>query len=127
MNMHRIQEQDILPLRDKGGEVRVLLSPKTVQSTQLIMGVATVPVGITIKNHVHDYGEECFYVQQGIGQLILNGEEIYDFRPGDALIVPKGVIHSIKNTGNDVIKVIFATAPLAPTARQGHRNFAEVK
>ncbi|MGX9708480.1 cupin domain-containing protein [Laceyella tengchongensis] len=122
MRKYKVTEMDVKPLVDKGGEVRVMMSPKTVDATQLIMGTATVPVGTTVKKHVHDYGEECFYVLQGKGVLYLEGVEGIEFSAGEALIVPKGVPHSIENTGKEQIKVVFATAPLAPTAQAGHRN-----
>ncbi|AWD68588.1 cupin domain-containing protein (plasmid) [Priestia megaterium] len=119
---YKVHESDITPLTDKGGEVRVLLSPRTVKSTQLIMGVATIPPGEIVKEHLHDYGEECFYVQKGTGKLILRNLDQLNFKAGDALIIPQGTIHSIENIGEEDIEVVFATAPLAPTAREGHRN-----
>ena len=114
--------EDVQPITDKGGEIHILISPKTVGSQQLIMGTATVPVGTTVKAHVHDYGEECFYVLSGCGQLYLESIGTIDFQQGSAVRIPQGIIHSIKNTGEEDILVVFATAPLAPTAVAGHRD-----
>ncbi|MGG2119885.1 cupin domain-containing protein [Bacillus bombysepticus] len=122
MRKYTITENEVETLTDKEGEIKILVSPKTVQSTELIMGIADIPVGEKIKKHVHDYGEECFYVLQGEGCVELEGIRRIDFSAGSAVIIPKGIVHSIENTCNEVLKVVFATAPLAPTASIGHRN-----
>jgi len=114
--------KDVQPITDKGGVIHVLVSPKTVDSRHLILGTATVPVGVTIKTHVHDYGEECFYVLRGHGRVHLECGESVEFHPGAAVRIPQGVTHSIENTSDEEILVVFATAPLAPTAVSGHRN-----
>jgi putative monooxygenase len=113
---------DVRPITDKGGVIHVLVSPKTVGSRNLILGTATVPVGVTIKAHVHDYGEECFYVLQGQGCVHMEDIGAIEFRANTAVRIPQGVTHSIENTGDEEILVVFATAPLAPTAESGHRN-----
>lgn len=113
---------DVQPITDKGGVIHVLVSPKTVGSRNLILGTATVPVGVTIKTHVHDYGEETFYVLHGHGQVHLENAESVKFHPGSAVRIPQGVEHSIENMGDEEILVVFATAPLAPKAEAGHRN-----
>jgi putative monooxygenase len=113
---------DVQPITDKGGVIHILISPKTVGSCNLILGTATVPVGVTIKEHIHDYGEESFYVLRGHGQVHLANGETVVFHPGSAVRIPQGVSHSIENTSGEEILVVFATAPLAPTAVSGHRN-----
>jgi len=113
---------DVEPITDKGGVIHVLVSPKTVGSRNLILGTATVPVGVTIKTHVHDYGEESFYVLHGHGKVHLENAESVEFHPGSAVRIPQGVTHSIENTSDEEVLVVFATAPLAPKAESGHRN-----
>src|SRR2546428_9977614 len=41
-------------------------------------------VGVTIKEHVHDYGEESFYVLRGHGQVHLRNGETVVFHPAHA-------------------------------------------
>jgi putative monooxygenase len=117
-----IKTEDVEPMTDKGGEVILLLSPKTTGMKNLIMGVGITPVNGEVAEHVHDYGEECFFVIQGKGKLYLEDEEVIDFEEGSAVRVPQGVRHRVVNTGPDILKVVFATAPLAPVATVGHRN-----
>lgn len=118
--------KDVTPITARGGEIHVLISPKTAGSQNMIMGAATVPVGGTVKAHVHDYSEECFYVLRGYGRVHLEGmADPIEFYPGAAVRIPQAMIHSIENTGSEEIMVVFASAPLAPSASVGHRNIGE--
>lgn len=112
---------DVKPITDKGGEIYVLLSPKTVQTAEMIMGVSIVPIGEHVIEHVHDYSEECFFVLQGKGILYFDNEEKVDLAPGWAVRVPRGRRHRIENTGSEDLRVVFAAAPLAPTVKDGDR------
>ena len=49
-------------------------------------------------------------------------DDFIDFKQGDAVLVPKGKAHWIENTGSQIMKVIFAVSPLAPTPGAGHRE-----
>lgn len=122
MRSFKSNYNDVPAITGRGGEIRVVISPKSVQSTQMIMGVSKLPVGEKVTAHVHDYGEECFYVLKGTGIIHMEQHGSIPFNQGDAVLVPKGVPHSIENTGNDVMEVVFAVAPLAPTPDIGHRE-----
>lgn len=112
--------KDVPTIEDRGGEIHVLISPTSVQSTKLIMGTATVPVGGRVLRHAHPHGEECFYVLQGTGQITIEGVGVIPFQPGEAVLTPQGAVHSIENTGDEEIRVVFAAAPLAPSPKDGH-------
>ena len=49
----------------RGGDVRTLLSPKSVGSTSGFMGMATIEPGDWIAEHYHPYSEEFIYVTSG--------------------------------------------------------------
>ncbi|HET9959536.1 MAG TPA: cupin domain-containing protein [Polyangiaceae bacterium] len=117
-----ISEREVTERTDRGGTYRVMITPGSVNAKQLILGKATVPPGERVKAHVHDYSEEAFFVVQGTGCAILDGIGTVEFRAGDAVLVPKGVTHSIENRGSEEVVVVFASAPLAPRPESGHRN-----
>jgi len=117
-----VNQRDINERTDRGGSYRVMITPGSVNAKQLIMGTATVPPGERVKAHVHDYSEEAFFVVQGEGRAILDGIGAVEFSAGDAILVPKGVTHSIENSGSEAVVVVFASAPLAPRPESGHRN-----
>lgn len=117
-----VNEREVQERTDRGGTYRVMITPGSVASTQLILGKATVGVGERVKPHAHDYSEETFFVVRGKGRIHLEGIGAYEFAAGDAVLVPKGVVHSIENVGGEDVEVVFASAPLAPKPELGHRN-----
>ena len=66
-----IGEAHVVPMEEmaadtrRGGDVRTLLSPKTVGSTSGFMGVATIAPGDRIAEHCHPYSEEFIYCVRG--------------------------------------------------------------
>jgi putative monooxygenase len=112
-------------IKERGGAIQVLISPKTVNSAHFILGFSRLGKGETVKKHLHDYSDEGFYVLSGEGVIHFDGFEDITFGPGDAVHVPKGVAHSIENIGNVEMQVIFAASPLAPTPALGHRELTE--
>ncbi|MEW5801733.1 MAG: cupin domain-containing protein [bacterium] len=117
-----VRREEVSPMTSRGGEIRVMLTPKTVEAKRLIMGYAHLKPGETIINHVHDYGEEAIYVISGTGLLILDGDQNIGLEPNLAAIVHQGQTHEITNTGPELLEMVFASAPLAPTPSQGHRE-----
>lgn len=111
---------DVPTIEDRGGEIHVLISPTSVQSTKMIMGTATVPVGGRVLGHAHPHSEECFYVMQGKGEIKIDGVGVVSFKAGEAVLTPQGTAHSIVNVGDEEIRVVFASGPLAPSPKEGH-------
>ena len=54
--------------------------------------------------HTHPY-EELLLVQEGTGTFTL-GDETLEVGPGELVVVPPGVPHGFKNTGDGVLKQI---------------------
>lgn len=122
-----IDFNDVNPLTSKGGEIRVMISPKTVRSTRLILGHVVLKPGETLVEHVHDYGEETFFVTKGSGTIYVDGVE-KKIQKNSAMIVPQNSTHKLINDhGSEDLELIFATAPLAPTAKKGDRVVNENK
>jgi putative monooxygenase len=108
----------------RGGDVRTLLSPKSVGSTSGFMGVATIPAGDWISEHYHPYSEEFIYVVRGTITARLDGEP----RPvgqGHALYVPINVRHRLMNEGDQDAFIVFHLGPLAPRPDMGHVDTEE--
>lgn len=115
-----VNSQDVNVLTNKGGEIRVLISPKTVKSTKLILGRVVLKPDEELVEHLHDYGEETFYVSKGSGEVFIDNNRI-SLSPDSAILVPQGSKHRVINTGSEDLILIFATAPLAPKAALGDR------
>ncbi len=103
----------------RGGDVRVLLSPKTVGSTSGFMGVATIPPGDRITEHYHPYSEEFIYVVKGKLIARLDGVR-HQVDERQALLIPVNVKHRLMNEGSEEVFIVFHLGPLAPRPDQGH-------
>ena len=81
----------------------------------------------TTEHHVHHFEDECVYVLSGTATAII-GEEEVAIGAGDFLGYRKGgLAHSIRNTGEDVLRCIVVGDRLAHDVgdytRQGKRIF----
>jgi putative monooxygenase len=103
----------------RGGDVRTLLSPKTVGSTSGFMGVATIAAGDRISEHYHPYSEEFIYCARGKLSAQLDGEP-HEVRAGQALYIPINMRHRLVNEGDEEVFIVFHLGPLAPRPDAGH-------
>lgn len=103
----------------RGGDVRVLLSPKTVGSTSGFMGVATIAPGDRITEHYHPYSEEFIYVVRGDLIARLDGVS-HRINERQALLIPVNVKHRLMNEGTEEVLIVFHLGPLAPRPDLGH-------
>lgn len=103
----------------RGGDVRTLLSPKTVGSTSGFMGMATIGPGDRISEHYHPYSEEFIYCVKGTITAHLDGEP-HDVPARSALYVPINMKHRLVNDGDQEAVIVFHLGPLAPDPKLGH-------
>lgn len=108
----------------RGGDVRTLLSPKTVGSTSGFMGVATIPSGDWISEHYHPYSEEFIFVVRGAITARLDGEP-QQLEAGHALLIPMNIKHRLMNEGDEEAFIVFHLGPLAPRPDAGHIDTEE--
>ncbi|MEH1015200.1 cupin domain-containing protein [Micromonospora sp. CPCC 206060] len=114
-----VAARDIPPDHRRGGEIRVLLGPRTVGSTSGFMGVASLGPGERITEHYHPYSEEFLYVARGEITVDLDDEPM-PLGAGEALYIPVNVRHRLRNTGTAPAEVVFHLGPLAPRPELGH-------
>ncbi|WP_433280991.1 cupin domain-containing protein [Micromonospora sp. CA-244673] len=115
----RVSVHDVTADRRRGGELRVLLGPKTVGSTSGFLGVATLAPGERIAEHYHPYSEEFLYVARGVITVDLDDRPV-PLAAGEALFVAREVRHRLRNTGDEPAEVVFHLGPLAPRPELGH-------
>ncbi|WP_052852532.1 cupin domain-containing protein [Streptomyces avicenniae] len=110
---------DVPANRKRGGDMRTLLSPGTVGSTSGFMGVAILRPGERVVEHYHPYSEEFLYLTAGAVTVDLDGVP-HEARAGQGLLVPIGVRHRVRNTGEEEARIVFHLGPLAPRPELGH-------
>jgi putative monooxygenase len=103
----------------RGGDVRTLLSPKSVSSTTGFMGVAKIGPGDRISEHYHPYSEEFIYVVSGALDAQLDGKS-HEVRARQGLMIPINVKHRLVNDGQEEAFIVFHLCPLAPRPDLGH-------
>ncbi|MBL8179194.1 MAG: cupin domain-containing protein [Bryobacterales bacterium] len=60
--------------------------------------------------HVHPDQDKLYFVLEGAGEATL-GEESALLHPGDLLLAPAGVLHSMRNPGPHRLTVMIVFAP----------------
>jgi putative monooxygenase len=103
----------------RGGDVRTLLSPKSVGSKSGFMGCATLAPGDRISEHWHPFSEEFIYCVRGTITAELD-DEPREVKAGEALYVPFMMRHRLRNEGDEDAFIVFHLGPLAPRADLGH-------
>ncbi len=89
----------------------VKASPKTGTEGSILVE-QTFQIGGTTTLHLHEQGDELFYVVSGRGAATL-GDVEEPIGPGDVIFVPVGAIHRIRNLENDdpLVVVFFMDRP----------------
>jgi putative monooxygenase len=115
----KVAVADVPSNRRRGGDVRILLSPRSVGSTSGFGGSLSLEPGEYVCEHLHPYSEEFIYVIEGSLRVRI-GTQHADLGPGDAVMVPIGARHRMTNEGTGPARVVFHLAPLAPRPELGH-------
>ncbi|ATL31688.1 cupin domain-containing protein [Streptomyces formicae] len=119
-----VDARDAVPGTRRGGELRTLLTPSAVGATSGFMGVARIEPGDWIAEHYHPYSEEFLYVVQG--DVVVELDDVpHRLGPDQALMVPIGMRHRVRNAGNVDVRIVFHLGPLAPRPDLGHVDTEE--
>ena len=113
------------PNRRRGGDLRAMLTPKTVGATSGFMGLALIPPGERIAEHYHPYSEEFVFVVSGDLEVDLDGRT-HVLRPDQGLMVPREMRHRFRNVGDVEARMVFHLGPLAPRPELGHVDTEDV-
>jgi len=70
---------------------------------------ATLEPGQETQRHYHRVSEELYYVEEGTGEMELDGE-LAAVGPGDAVLIPPGAWHQIRATGG-TLRFLCCCAP----------------
>ena len=93
-----------------GSEIRPLIDRTTSDITQCSLAEETLPPGCAVTPHRHREIEEIYYILSGSG-LMTVGDETRKVEAGDAIYIPRGNRHTLKNAGTDSIKLILVCGP----------------
>ncbi|MFC4121825.1 cupin domain-containing protein [Nonomuraea zeae] len=121
----KVRLRDVAPNRRRGGDIRVVLGPKTSAATTGFLGVLTLEPGEHVSEHYHPYSEEFLYVVSGHVSVAVDGETV-PVSSGEGLLVPINARHRVVNAGDEPAQVVFHLCPLAPEPHLGHVDTEEL-
>lgn len=109
MVITKLQRARVINTRH-GSEIRPLIDRTTSDITQCSLAEEMLPPGCAVTPHRHREIEEIYYVVSGSG-LMTVGDETRQVEAGDAIYIPRGHRHTLKNTGTESIKLILVCGP----------------
>jgi putative monooxygenase len=121
----KVSAEQVAANRKRGGDLRALLTSKTVGATSGFMGVATLAPDEYVSEHYHPYSEEFLYVVSGRLRMVVDGTPI-PLAPGEALYVPKFARHRLENGPDGPAVLVYHLSPLAPRPDLGHVDTEEL-
>ena len=80
------------------------------ESAHLLIGTNAFEPGQLHALHAHAGMDKMYYVVEGAGLFLLEGEEL-PMKAGDLLIAPDGVPHGVSNTGTTRLLVLAVLSP----------------
>jgi mannose-6-phosphate isomerase-like protein (cupin superfamily) len=111
--MYTIHENDVEYKKLPGRDHKMIIGPQNFgKARNLCFGVAVFPPVSHAPAHVHPKEEEVIYVLMGRGEVYLGGVA-EPLVPGTCVYAPPGIEHSIRNTGEEPLKVAYAFSPPA--------------
>jgi mannose-6-phosphate isomerase-like protein (cupin superfamily) len=107
-----VQNIDVVPAftTKDGSEIRELLAHRNSSIRHQSLAEARLPPGAATTPHYHPRTEEIYYLLSGTGRMRI-GEELRDVAAGDAIAIPPGQVHQIRNTGRETLLFLCCCAP----------------
>ena len=94
----------------------------TGQHLQLVL--MTLRPGEEIGEEVHDDRDQFFRVEAGEGEILIDGKT-HRVKADDAMIVPAGARHNVRNVGSEPLKLYTIYGPPEHVDGTVHRTKAE--
>lgn len=109
--MDVVNLSECVPFTTKdGSEIRELLAYRNSCIQKQSLAEARLPAGVSTQPHYHPRTEEIYYILSGTGDM-----RVEDARrrvgPGDAIAIPSGQRHVIRNTGEETLVFLCCCAP----------------
>ncbi|MFM8435688.1 MAG: cupin domain-containing protein [Planctomycetia bacterium] len=109
--MDVINQREAVPFTTfDGSTIRELLAHRNSSIRQQSLAEARLAPGQATTPHHHQVTEEIYYILSGSALMTLAGES-RPVGPGDAIAIPPGLVHTIKNTGAEELVFLCTCAP----------------
>ena len=109
--MSIVNRRDTVPFTTKDGStIRELLAHRNSSIRKQSLAEARLAVGSATTPHHHAVTEEIYYILEGAAEMTLDGET-RTVGPGDAIAIPPGCRHTIRNSGPQELVFLCTCAP----------------
>jgi mannose-6-phosphate isomerase-like protein (cupin superfamily) len=109
--MDIVNREDAVPFTTvDGSTIRELLAHRNSCIRQQSLAEARLAVGAATVPHHHAGTEEIYYILSGTADMTI-GAETRPVGPGDAIAIPPGARHTIRNTGPAELVFLCTCAP----------------
>jgi mannose-6-phosphate isomerase-like protein (cupin superfamily) len=109
--MDIVNHRDTVPFTTvDGSTIRELLAHRNSSIRQQSLAEARLGVGCATTPHHHAVTEEIYYILSGTAAMTLDAET-RPVGPGDAIAIPPGLRHTIRNTGACELVFLCTCAP----------------
>ena len=109
--MDVINRADTVPFTTADGStIRELLAARNSSIRKQSLAEARLAPGMATTPHHHAVTEEIYYILAGTALMTLAGES-RPVGPGDAIAIPPGTRHTIRNTGPEELVFLCTCAP----------------
>jgi mannose-6-phosphate isomerase-like protein (cupin superfamily) len=109
MDVQNIADVPAFTTKD-GSEIRELLAHRNSCIRNQSLAEARLPPAAATTPHYHPATEEIYYILEGTGRMQID-EDIREVGPGDAIAIPPGTTHQIRNTCDVILKFLCCCAP----------------
>jgi mannose-6-phosphate isomerase-like protein (cupin superfamily) len=109
MDVHNIDAVPAFTTKD-GSEIRELLADRNSCIRRQSLAEARLPVGGQTTPHYHPQTEEIYYILTGTAVMKI-GSDVRRVGPGDAIAIPPGQTHTIRNDGEEMLVFLCCCAP----------------
>ena len=93
-----------------GSLIRELSGIPTGGTGRHSVAEATLDPGQATERHYHGESEEVYFILEGEGEMELDGETAR-VTVGDAIPIPPGAWHTLRNTGDGALRLLCTCAP----------------
>ncbi len=93
-----------------GGAIAQMVLDQRILREIGFLAIARLEIGKTIEAH-EDPMEEIYFIYSGEGEMTV-GEETRAVKTGDAIWVPTGALHALRNSGRQELVVLVVASPV---------------
>ena len=109
MNVRNLERCEPFVTAD-GSTIRELLGLPTAPVCNQSLAEATLAPGQATQRHYHREAEEIYFVIEGAGEMEVDGERA-TVRVGDAILIPPGAWHELRNEAGSRLRILCCCAP----------------